>query len=79
MIQNNEPLAEDIRSLNVTRKEISLLTGVSYNTISHWLNGFSSLTIVNRARLSDAVLVYRNKMTRKTYEKKHDRITHTTI
>ena len=71
---NYPGLAEDVVKLGVPRKELSLFTGVSYGVLSHWLNGFSALTESNMLRISDAVDVYRGKMTQKTYKKKYNRV-----
>lgn len=72
MIQNNEPLAKEIRALGQSRKEICLLTGISYSSLSGWLNGFSTLTPVKKTKLSDAIRVFSDKMTKKAFDLKHN-------
>lgn len=79
MYQSDDPLANEVRALSVTRKELSLLTGIAYNTISHWLNGFSNLTPINREKIENGIKVCNGTMNKATFEKKYNRITNLTF
>ena len=37
---------------NITIRELSKISGVSISTISHWLNGKSSITYTNLVRIT---------------------------
>lgn len=74
MIYSNDDLIREVRTMNMTRKDLSILTEISYNTISHWLNGFSDLTEMNRNKITDAISVYKNRMTVKAFKNKYNTI-----